>query len=85
MPSAQQYFDFLETIPMGLPKDVHVAVRQRLWFQHSEVHMQHIQQGQLDLEGQLYVFLSGTGSNLGRLLPVGIPEAAHLCSPFQDY
>jgi hypothetical protein len=33
--AAQQYCDFIETVLLGLPEDVSLAVRQSLWFQHN--------------------------------------------------
>lgn len=60
-------------------------MKQRLWFQHSEDHMQHIEEGGLDVEGQLHALLSAAGAIFDGLLSVGIPEAVDLCSPTQDY
>jgi hypothetical protein len=33
--TAQRYCDFLEIVVLGLLKDVPLAVRQRLWFEHN--------------------------------------------------
>jgi hypothetical protein len=62
--TAQRYPDFLETVLPGLLEVVPLAMKTRLWFQHYGVPAhcvedvrRHIQEGGLDVEGQLHGLL----------------------------